>query len=90
MPIIVVIEPRSNSRSWAHREGLAEPVALANQAIWYAPANLGWDLAATVAGSPVPTTVCDSEAIIAKVKADAGHPGGGHEQWRFCGLHGNH
>ncbi|MBU0836108.1 MAG: UDP-N-acetylmuramate:L-alanyl-gamma-D-glutamyl-meso-diaminopimelate ligase, partial [Gammaproteobacteria bacterium] len=45
---------------------------LANQAIWYAPANLGWDLAATVAGSPVPTTVCDSlEAIIAKVKADA-------------------
>ena len=47
-------------------------MALADQAIWYAPANLGWDLAATVAGSPVPTTVCDSlDAIIAKVKADA-------------------
>lgn len=72
-PIIAVVEPRSNSmKLGAHREGLAESVALADQAIWYAPANLGWDLAATVAGSPVPTTVCDSlEAIIAKVKADA-------------------
>jgi len=72
-PIIAIIEPRSNSmKLGAHRDGLAESVALADQAIWYAPANLGWDLAATVAGSPVPTTVCDSlEAIIAKVKADA-------------------
>ncbi|HCA64705.1 MAG TPA: UDP-N-acetylmuramate:L-alanyl-gamma-D-glutamyl-meso-diaminopimelate ligase, partial [Pseudomonas sp.] len=60
-PIIAVVEPRSNSmKLGAHREGLAESVALADQAIWYAPANLGWDLAATVAGSPVPTTVCDS------------------------------
>ncbi|WP_120996902.1 UDP-N-acetylmuramate:L-alanyl-gamma-D-glutamyl-meso-diaminopimelate ligase [Stutzerimonas urumqiensis] len=72
-PIIAVIEPRSNSmKLGAHRDGLAESVALADQAIWYAPANLGWDLAATVAGSLVATTVCDSlEAIIAKVKADA-------------------
>ena len=91
-PIIAIIEPRSNSmKLGAHRDGLAESVALADQAIWYAPANLGWDLAATVAGSPVPTAVCDSlEAIIAKVKADA-TPGtqvvvmsnGG-----FGGLHG--
>ncbi|MBA1275559.1 UDP-N-acetylmuramate:L-alanyl-gamma-D-glutamyl-meso-diaminopimelate ligase [Stutzerimonas azotifigens] len=72
-PIIAVVEPRSNSmKLGAHREGLAESVALADQAIWYAPPNLGWDLAATVAGSPVETTVCGSlEAIIAKVKADA-------------------
>lgn len=72
-PIIAVVEPRSNSmKLGAHREGLAESVALADQAIWYAPPNLGWDLAATVAGSPVETTVCDSlEAIIAKVKVDA-------------------
>ena len=91
-PIIAVVEPRSNSmKLGAHRDSLAASVALADQAIWYAPANLGWDLAATVAGSPVPTTVCDSlEAIIAKVKADA-RPGtrvvimsnGG-----FGGLHG--
>ena len=59
--------------------------------VWYAPANLGWDLAATVASSPVPTLVCDSlEAIIAEVKRHA-KPGtqvvimsnGG-----FGGLHG--
>jgi UDP-N-acetylmuramate: L-alanyl-gamma-D-glutamyl-meso-diaminopimelate ligase len=58
---------------------------------WYAPANLGWDLAATVASSTVPTQVCDSlEQIIQGVKALAA-PGtqvvvmsnGG-----FGGLHG--
>ncbi|HYQ40301.1 MAG TPA: UDP-N-acetylmuramate:L-alanyl-gamma-D-glutamyl-meso-diaminopimelate ligase, partial [Pseudomonas sp.] len=91
-PIIAVIEPRSNSmKLGAHRDGLPDSVAQADRAIWYAPANLGWDLAATVAGSKVPTEVCDSlEAIIAAVKA-AATPGtqvvvmsnGG-----FGGLHG--
>ena len=91
-PIIAVIEPRSNSmKLGAHRGGLPDSVAQADRAIWYAPANLGWDLAATVAGSSVPTEVCDSlEAIIAAVKA-AAVPGtqvvvmsnGG-----FGGLHG--
>ncbi len=72
-PIIAVVEPRSNSmKLGAHRDGLAESVAQADVAIWYAPANLGWDLAACVQGSPVPTVVCDSlEAIIAEVKARA-------------------
>ncbi|MOA46110.1 UDP-N-acetylmuramate:L-alanyl-gamma-D-glutamyl-meso-diaminopimelate ligase [compost metagenome] len=56
----------------AHRDGLPDSVLQADRAIWYAPANLGWDLAATVAGSTVPTEVCDSlEAIIAAVKARA-------------------
>ena len=91
-PIIAVIEPRSNSmKLGAHRDGLPDSVLQADRAIWYAPANLGWDLAATVAGSTVPTEVCDSlEAIIAAVKAQAA-PGtqvvvmsnGG-----FGGLHG--
>ena len=91
-PIIAIVEPRSNSmKLGAHRDGLAESVALADQAIWYAPANLGWDLAASVAGSPVPTSVCASlEAIIEQVRA-AAVPGtqvvimsnGG-----FGGLHG--
>ncbi len=91
-PIIAVIEPRSNSmKLGAHREGLADSVSQADRAIWYAPANLGWDLAATVAGSTVPSTVCDSlEGIIAAVKGSA-TPGtqvvimsnGG-----FGGLHG--
>ena len=91
-PIIAVIEPRSNSmKLGAHRDGLPESVNHADQVVWYAPPNLGWDLAATVAGGSVPSKVCDSlEAIIAHVQHLA-QPGthivimsnGG-----FGGLHG--
>ncbi|AYC34443.1 UDP-N-acetylmuramate:L-alanyl-gamma-D-glutamyl-meso-diaminopimelate ligase [Pseudomonas cavernae] len=91
-PLIAIIEPRSNSmKLGAHRDGLPDSVVQADRVFWYAPPNLGWDLAATVAGSTVPTAVCDSlEAIIAGVKAHA-TPGtqvvimsnGG-----FGGLHG--
>ncbi|WP_426152420.1 UDP-N-acetylmuramate:L-alanyl-gamma-D-glutamyl-meso-diaminopimelate ligase [Pseudomonas sp. DC3000-4b1] len=72
-PIIAVVEPRSNSmKLGAHRDGLPASVIQADQVIWYAPPNLGWDLAATVASSQVPTQVADSlEAIIAQVKARA-------------------
>jgi UDP-N-acetylmuramate: L-alanyl-gamma-D-glutamyl-meso-diaminopimelate ligase len=90
--LIAVVEPRSNSmKLGAHRDGLPESVQQADSVYWYAPANLGWDLAATVASSSVPTQVCDSlEAIIEGVKAQA-TPGtqvvimsnGG-----FGGLHG--
>lgn len=91
-PIIAVIEPRSNSmKLGAHRDGLPESVAQADQVVWYAPPNLGWDLAATAAACPVPAVVCDSlEAIIARVRSQVA-PGtqvvimsnGG-----FGGLHG--
>ncbi|MBF0674945.1 UDP-N-acetylmuramate:L-alanyl-gamma-D-glutamyl-meso-diaminopimelate ligase [Pseudomonas sp.] len=90
--IVAVIEPRSNSmKLGAHRDGLPESVAQADQVIWYAPPNLGWDLAATAAACPVPAVVCDSlEAIIARVQSQVA-PGtqvvimsnGG-----FGGLHG--
>jgi UDP-N-acetylmuramate: L-alanyl-gamma-D-glutamyl-meso-diaminopimelate ligase len=90
--IIAVIEPRSNSmKLGAHRDGLPDSVTQADHVFWYAPPNLGWDLAATVAGSRVETRVCDSlDAIIDGVKAYA-RPGthvvimsnGG-----FGGLHG--
>ena len=90
--IIAVIEPRSNSmKLGAHREGLPTSAQQADRVYWYAPANLGWDLAATVASASNPTEVCDSlESIIAGVKAHAA-PGtqvvvmsnGG-----FGGLHG--
>jgi UDP-N-acetylmuramate: L-alanyl-gamma-D-glutamyl-meso-diaminopimelate ligase len=90
--VIAIIEPRSNSmKLGAHRDGLPESVRQADQAIWYAPANLGWDLAATAALCTVPSVVCDSlEAIIAQVK-NLAKPGtqvvimsnGG-----FGGLHG--
>ena len=90
--IIAVIEPRSNSmKLGAHRDGLAESAEQADAVFWYAPPNLGWDLAATVAGAANPTQVCESlEAIIAGVTARV-RPGtqvvimsnGG-----FGGLHG--
>ena len=71
--LIAIVEPRSNSmKLGAHRDGLPESVQQADSVYWYAPANLGWDLAATVASSSVPTQVCDSlEAIIEGVKAQA-------------------
>lgn len=91
-PLIAVIEPRSNSmKLGAHRDGLPESVRDADQVIWYAPPNLGWDLAATAAECAVPAIVADSlEAIIERVKRQA-TPGtqvvimsnGG-----FGGLHG--
>ena len=75
----------------AHRDGLPQSVVQADYVVWYAPANLGWDLAATVASSPVPTKVCDSlEAIIAEVKAQV--KPGAHvvimSNGGFGGLHG--
>lgn len=69
--IIAVIEPRSNSmKLGAHRDGLAPSTADADYVFWYAPDNLGWDLATTVANAPVPTRVCNSlDDIIAGVLA---------------------
>ncbi len=91
-PVIAIIEPRSNSmKLGAHRDGLPESVVAADQVIWYAPPNLGWDLAGTAADCQVPAVVADSlEAIIERVKGQA-RPGthvvimsnGG-----FGGLHG--
>lgn len=71
--LIAVIEPRSNSmKLGAHRDGLPESVRDADEVIWYAPPNLGWDLAQTAAQCAVPAIVADSlEAIIARVKSQA-------------------
>lgn len=90
--IIAVIEPRSNSmKLGAHRDGLPDSVTGADSVVWYAPPNLGWDLAGTAAACQVPAVVCDSlEAIIAQVQAELDGPthvvimsNGG-----FGGLHG--
>jgi UDP-N-acetylmuramate: L-alanyl-gamma-D-glutamyl-meso-diaminopimelate ligase len=90
--IIAVIEPRSNSmKLGAHRDGLPDSVTGADSVVWYAPPNLGWDLAGTAAACQVPAVVCDSlEAIIERVKAELDGPthvvimsNGG-----FGGLHG--
>lgn len=74
--IIAVIEPRSNSmKLGAHREGLAPSTTDADHVFWYAPDNLGWDLAGTVADAPVPTHVCNSlqeiiDGVLALAQAD--------------------
>ena len=90
--IIAVIEPRSNSmKLGAHRDGLPASVTGADSVIWYAPPNLGWDLAGTAEACAVPAVVYDSlEAIIARVQAELDGPthvvimsNGG-----FGGLHG--
>lgn len=90
--IIAVIEPRSNSmKLGAHRDGLPASVTGADSVIWYAPPNLGWDLAGTAGACAVPAVVCDSlEAIIKRVQAELDGPthvvimsNGG-----FGGLHG--
>ncbi|WP_434775165.1 UDP-N-acetylmuramate:L-alanyl-gamma-D-glutamyl-meso-diaminopimelate ligase [Pseudomonas oryzihabitans] len=90
--IIAIIEPRSNSmKLGAHRDGLPDSVTGADSVVWYAPPNLGWDLAGTAAACQVPAVVCDSlEAIIARVQAELDGPthvvimsNGG-----FGGLHG--
>lgn len=71
--ILAIIEPRSNSmKLGAHRAGLAESVNQADHAYWYAPTNLGWDLAACVTHSSTPSAVFDSlEAIVQAVKTSA-------------------
>jgi len=91
-PIIAIVEPRSNSmKLGAHRDGLPASVTQADRVIWYAPPNLGWDLAATAAQCTVSSTVADNlDAIIAQVKAQA--TAGTHvvimSNGGFGGLHG--
>ena len=90
--VIAIVEPRSNSmKLGAHRDGLPDSVRQADQVLWYAPPNLGWDLAATAAQCAIPSQVGDTlEAIIEQVRQQA-RPGaqvvimsnGG-----FGGLHG--
>ena len=90
--IIAIIEPRSNSmKLGAHRDGLAESAAQADLVLWYAPDNLGWDLAACVAGAPNPTQVCHSlqEIIeITKAQAKSGCQVVVMSNGGFGGLHG--
>lgn len=74
--IIAVIEPRSNSmKLGAHRQGLAPSTVDADHVFWYAPDNLGWDLAGAVADAPVPTRVCNTlqeiiDGVLALAQAD--------------------
>jgi UDP-N-acetylmuramate: L-alanyl-gamma-D-glutamyl-meso-diaminopimelate ligase len=47
--IVAVLEPRSNTmRAGVHRDTLAESLAAADSVWLYAPADLGWDVAAAL------------------------------------------
>ena len=74
--IIAVIEPRSNSmKLGAHREGLAPSAALADQVFWYAPPNLGWDLAGAVSQASNPTEVHQDLNELVQAVVAASEPG---------------
>lgn len=72
-PIIVIIELRSSSmKTGVHREQLCSCIQQANQAIWYAPPNLKWNLFEKVAQCQVRSIVANSlDVIINQVKHDA-------------------
>ncbi|MFT5604387.1 MAG: UDP-N-acetylmuramate: L-alanyl-gamma-D-glutamyl-meso-diaminopimelate ligase [Paracoccaceae bacterium] len=56
--IYAVIEPRSNTmRLGQHRAALASSTALADEVLWYSPANLDWSLDDVVSESTVPARV---------------------------------
>ncbi len=63
--IYAVIEPRSNTmRLGQHQAALASSTALADEVLWYSPANLDWSLDGVVRESAVPAQVfADVEAI---------------------------
>jgi len=67
--LVVVLEPRSNSmRAGAHAALLAPSLAGADRVYVYAPAELGWDAAATLAPlgarAQVAGTLAELEAIL--------------------------
>ena len=91
-PIIAVLEPRSNSmKLGAHRDGLAASVAQADHVLWFAPANLGWDLNEVARDCTSPAQVHDNlDSLIAAIQALA--TPGSHvlimSNGGFGGLHG--
>jgi UDP-N-acetylmuramate: L-alanyl-gamma-D-glutamyl-meso-diaminopimelate ligase len=65
--IVAVLEPRSNTmRMGVHADTLGASLATANEVWLYAPADLGWDAAATVAGLGARAHVAsDHDALLA-------------------------
>ncbi len=71
--ILAVLEPRSNTmRMGVHQEALAGAFDAADQVFVYAPADLGWDAAAALAGCPRPLRTADSiDALVAEIAGTA-------------------
>ena len=67
--IFAVLEPRSNTmKMGVHAATLGASLNAADQAIVYQPADLGWDVASAVAGSPTAVVSTSLEDIIGRLK----------------------
>ena len=74
--IVAVLELRSNTMKLGlHRDQLAPALAAADQCWFFVPANLGWDLRASVAALGARTHVADTVDALAAGVADAAQPG---------------
>lgn len=67
--LVAVLEPRSNTmKMGVHRQQLADSLAGADAAYVYAPADLGWDAAAVLAGRA--QVFADLDALLATLRGD--------------------
>ncbi|MHB8248229.1 MAG: UDP-N-acetylmuramate:L-alanyl-gamma-D-glutamyl-meso-diaminopimelate ligase [Acidithiobacillus sp.] len=67
--LVAVLEPRSNTmKMGVHRQRLADSLAGADAAYVYAPADLGWDAAAALAGRA--QVFADLDTLLAALQGD--------------------
>lgn len=71
--IWAVIEPRSNTMKLGTHQGLLAPSAsIADQVIWYQPANLDWSVAEAIGNAANQQVMTSTDAIIEHIAAHIG------------------
>jgi UDP-N-acetylmuramate: L-alanyl-gamma-D-glutamyl-meso-diaminopimelate ligase len=71
--IWAVIEPRSNTMKLGTHQGLLAPSAsIADQVIWYQPANLDWSVADAIGNAANQQVMTSTDAIIKHIAAHIG------------------
>lgn len=71
--IWAVIEPRSNTMKLGTHQGLLAPSAsIADQVIWYQPANLDWSVADAIGNAANQQVMTSTDAIIEHIAAHIG------------------
>lgn len=72
--IWAVIEPRSNTMKLGTHQGLLAPSAsIADQVIWYQPANLDWSVADAIGNTANQQVMTSTDAIIEHIAAHIGN-----------------
>jgi len=89
--LIAVLEPRSNTmKMGVHAATLADSLEASDAAIVYQPDDLGWDVAAAVAGRPRVSVSRSIDAIVARLRNECA--AGDHVVFMsnggFGGIHG--